>query len=114
MPILSLKSEAHYDETVASELPAIVFKHSPSCGVSHLALRVIRNFVGAHPEVPVLVVDVIDQRELSETIAERLGIRHESPQSIVVRAGHAMSSASHSRITMESVADGVAAAAAEL
>lgn len=114
MPIQSIESESHYLVAVASELPAVVFKHSPGCGVSWMALRVIRAFADQHPEVPVLMLDVLAQRDLSDAIAERLGIRHESPQAIVMRAGQAVRSASHLSITVELLAQSAALAAAEL
>jgi len=111
MPIHALRSESLYEDAVATERPVVVFKHSTTCGVSVLALGVIQTFASQHPEVPVLAVDVLGQRDLSDAIAERLGIRHESPQTIVVRAGHAVWSTSHSRITVESLAESVISSA---
>jgi bacillithiol system protein YtxJ len=57
-----------------------------------------------HPTVPVYLVDVIAQRLLSRDIAARLGIRHESPQAIVLRNGAAAWHASHYAVTAEALA----------
>jgi bacillithiol system protein YtxJ len=92
----------------------VVFKHSPACGASFRALEQIAVFAKEYPDVPVVVVDVIGQRELSESIAGRFGVRHESPQAIVVHGGRAVWSASHGRISAHAVAEPVARAAMEL
>lgn len=112
MPIRTLNSQSEYDVAVASNFPAVIFKHSPACGGSYLALRVVEAFSNRHPQVPVLMVDVLGQRPLSNAIAEQLGVRHESPQAIVTCTGRATWSGSHSAISVESLASRVAAAAA--
>ena len=113
MPIHALKSQSHYDEVVSVPRPTVVFKHSPSCGRSYLAMNVVKGFAADHPEVEVYVVDVLDQRDLSEAIADRHGIRHESPQSIVMVGGEAVWSGSHASITAESLRQRVKLAEAD-
>jgi bacillithiol system protein YtxJ len=46
-------------------------------------------------------------RELSRRVAEQTGIRHESPQAIILRNGQAVWSASHFDITAEAVEQAV-------
>lgn len=53
---------------------------------------------------PVSLVDVARQRDLARRIAEQTGIRHESPQVLVLRDGVAVWSASHRAITAAAVA----------
>lgn len=112
MPIHPLESREDYDAAVGSDRPAIVFKHSPACGTSFMALRVVSAFAERHPAVPVFLVDVINQRGLSDGIADGLGIRHESPQAIVTQAGKAVWSASHGSINANALAERIASAAA--
>jgi len=57
-----------------------------------------------HPAIPVYLVDVIAQRPLSREIAARLGIRHESPQVIVLRNGAVAWHGSHSDVSAEALA----------
>ncbi len=59
--------------------------------------------------MPVYLVDVLAQRPLSQAIAARLGIRHESPQAIVLRQGKAVWDASHFAITAKEVSTTLAA-----
>jgi bacillithiol system protein YtxJ len=52
----------------------------------------------------VFLVDVRAQRSLSQQIAARAGVRHESPQAIVFRRGTAVWNASHSDVTAAEIA----------
>ena len=102
MDLLPLNSE----DTLARvlQLPlALLYKHSPICGSSSVARKHVKNFSEDHPDVPIFLVDVINDRSVSSEIAERLGIRHESPQAILLNAGEVQWDASHYRITQDSL-----------
>ncbi|MDH3291661.1 MAG: bacillithiol system redox-active protein YtxJ [Gemmatimonadota bacterium] len=88
-------------EGVLDEALAVVYKHSPRCGVSAAALIEVRQFAAGHPEVPVYRVNVIAHRPVSQVIAERLEVRHQSPQVILVRHGQTVWHASHYRVSAE-------------
>ena len=88
------------DSLLGNDL-AIVFKHSPTCPVSLLAQREVLRFWKTRPEAPVYLVSVRRRRDLARHIAERTGIRHESPQVLVVRSGNVIGWASHDDITAE-------------
>jgi len=80
---------------------AIVFKHSSSCPVSWAAHAQVSRFFQEHPEAPVRIVSVTRERPLSQQIAAATGVRHESPQILVLRRGKVLASASHGDITRE-------------
>ena len=80
---------------------AILYKHSPVCSISRAAMEEVRRFVERRPDVPVFVMDVVRQRELARRTAEQLGIRHQSPQVIVLRGGAPQHDASHRQITAQ-------------
>lgn len=82
---------------------AILYKHSPLCGLSAIAAREVRSFAESRPDVPVYVVDVIRDRELSREAARRLETRHESPQALVLRAGAVAWHGSHRAVTEEAL-----------
>lgn len=96
----------------AAQPVAILYKHSPTCGLSAMAWDEVRAFADEHPDVPVYVVDVFALRPLSNTVEASLGIRHESPQAIVFRDGVPVWHDSHRRVTRASLAAAVAAPAA--
>ncbi|HUG40199.1 MAG TPA: bacillithiol system redox-active protein YtxJ [Longimicrobiales bacterium] len=86
-------------EAALNEPLAVLYKHSPLCGLSAVAAREVRSFLEGSPGTPVYLVDVIRERRLARGLGERLGIRHESPQAIVLRDGVAIWSASHRGVT---------------
>lgn len=76
--------------------PVILFKHSQTCGISHMARASLAE--GDRP-VPVHEVVVQRHRDLSTHIAARLGVRHESPQVFVIAAGAVAWHSSHAGVT---------------
>lgn len=95
-----VKTPEECDALLSHDL-AILFKHSPSCSVSWMAHRQVSKFQAVRPEVPVYLVSVRQRRDLARLIAERTGIRHESPQIIVIRDGRVAGTASHGEVTAE-------------
>lgn len=74
---------------------AVVYKHSPRCGVCIAAEREVRHFAQGHPHVPVYWLDVVAAPSLAAHVAAELGIVHESPQVILLAAGSVRLAASH-------------------
>ncbi|MEN8144892.1 MAG: bacillithiol system redox-active protein YtxJ [Gemmatimonadota bacterium] len=105
-PVAELLPLADYSELDAAVEGGdfILFKHSTACGTSARAFRQVNKFLALTPSEPVYMVDVISQRELSRQIEERFGVRHESPQVILVRGGVAKWNASHFRLTAKALA----------
>ncbi|MEW6237230.1 MAG: bacillithiol system redox-active protein YtxJ [Candidatus Omnitrophota bacterium] len=66
------------------ENPVIVFKHSSICPISYNAKREMDAFLEETDALVYLLV-VQEQRPLSQEIAERLKVKHESPQAIFLR-----------------------------
>lgn len=86
---------------------AVIYKHSPYCGLSAWAAKEIHRFMADHPDVPVYLVDVVRDRSVSSELESRLGIRHESPQVIVLRDGEARWNASHRGVSAGALAEQV-------
>lgn len=108
-PLTSLKNTDEFD-TLLQQNRFLIFKHSPACGTSAHAFEEVARFAEEREHVPVYIVDVIGQRSLSQHIASRLGITHQSPQLIVVEHGKAVWVKSHYGISYSSIADHVPAA----
>jgi bacillithiol system protein YtxJ len=86
------------------EAPRLIFKHSPTCGISNRAFTEVSVFADAHPDLPILLVDVLAQRGLSQQIALELHLAHESPQVILVADSRVLWSASHRGVTSAEIA----------
>jgi monothiol bacilliredoxin len=93
--------------------PVLLFKHSYTCGVSMEALEEIVAHLNergpsgaAAPRPPqYAMVTVQTHRAVSNAIAQKLGIRHETPQALLVKDGRVVWSASHFRVTAAAVED---------
>lgn len=82
-------------ERACSERIAVLYKHSPRCGVCVAAEREVRFFAEGRSTVTVYWLDVVSHRTLADLVAERTGVLHESPQAILLVAGRAAWAASH-------------------
>ena len=79
--------------------PVLIFKHSTSCSISHMALsRMERNWndqLGVKP----YYLDLIANRPISSKIEFVFGVEHESPQVLLIRNGKCIYDASHMAIS---------------
>jgi bacillithiol system protein YtxJ len=92
--IVPLGSPADLEEALQAPC-AVLYKHSPRCGVCVAAEREVRHFAEGRPDVPVYWLDVVAERGLAHLVAARLGVRHESPQVIVLESGAVRLAAAH-------------------
>lgn len=80
------------------ERPVVLLKHSTTCGISSGVYREV-GLVAS--DVNVVVIQT--HRDISNAIATRTGVRHESPQAIVLRDGKPVYHASHYDIEAERI-----------
>lgn len=82
----------------------VIFKHSTRC---HISKTVLRNFQKEMEEeeknASFYYLDLLAHRDLSNQIAQDLGVRHESPQLLVVENKALVKEASHSAISLSLV-----------
>jgi bacillithiol system protein YtxJ len=67
------------------------------------ALDEVEGFLCQQPDLPAFTVDVRAQRPLSQLIAARTGVQHESPQIILLRRGVPIWNASHDDIITDAL-----------
>lgn len=75
-----------------------VFKHSTRCPVSTHASKQVQ--ATSFP-LPLYWINVIEQRDLSNWIAEQYKIKHESPQLIRLQGGKVLKVWNHSEIKQD-------------
>lgn len=86
--------------------PVLFFKHSTTCPISSRALRELHAHLdSADSTVSYRMIIVQSDRDLSDELAARLGINHESPQAILVRSGRVVWNVSHIEITAAGLED---------
>ena len=98
--------------------PVLLFKHSHTCGVSMEALDELvahlndrprgsaSHEVASSPQYAMVTVQT--HRAVSNAVAQKLGIRHETPQALLIREGRVVWSASHFRVTAAAVENAIA------
>ena len=89
----------------SNEKPAVIFKHSTRCSVSRMALKQFENEFKLSHKVTPYFLDLIAYREISNEIASRFGVLHESPQILLIKEGQSTYDASHSAIDAEVLVD---------
>lgn len=80
----------------------VLYKHSSTCSISSRAEDEMKA-LAQNDGPPIYEVVVQTNRPLSNDIEERFGIRHETPQAILVRNGEAIFNASHGDVTAQNV-----------
>ena len=87
-------------ENSSKENPVLIFKHSTRCGTSRMAFdRLNRNHKAEDSaKMTSYFLDLISYRNVSNAIAQKFQVEHESPQAIVIKNGKAVYTASHFEI----------------
>jgi len=102
---ISLTEEGQLDVIAKSKGPYMIFKHSTSCSVSKMVKRNFESDSDLLPQsIPIYYLDLIRYRSLSNRISKDFGVRHESPQLLVIENGTCEYSASHDSIDAADVA----------
>lgn len=94
------------------ERPVVLFKHSTRCGISaHAKYRLENDWAFSQEELVFFYLDLIAYRPVSNQIADKLSIVHQSPQLILVRNGKAVYDTSHHSIQAASLREALEATA---
>lgn len=86
---------------ISNEKPVVIFKHSTRCSVSRMALKQFENEFDLQDKVTPYFLDLISFRDISNEIATRFGVTHQSPQLLLIKDGKAIYNVSHSDIDAE-------------
>lgn len=83
-----------------------IFKHSTRCPISAAAKnRMELSWEIENPGVSVYYLDVIQDREVSNKVAELYSVVHQSPQILLIKDGKCVYDASHTGISPATVAN---------
>ena len=90
---------------LSEQKPCLLFKHSTRCPISTRALSAFEQ-ARAQPEATAaawVYLDPIAHRDVSNEIAVRTGVTHQSPQAILLRDGKPVWHASHIGVTSDAL-----------
>ncbi|MCW8133613.1 MAG: DUF2847 family protein [Planctomycetota bacterium] len=94
--------------------PLLIFKKSPICPTSHHVESTFNAWLaaldqGVLAKLNLALVDVVNQRPVARKIADDTGVRHESPQALLIApGGKVLWHASHGDVDEESLDKAVA------
>ena len=91
-------------ESESTEQPVLIYKHSTRCGISGMTMnRLERTWSDELNHIKTYYLDLISFREISNEIASRFGVYHESPQVLLIKDGRSVYDASHMDIKVDSI-----------
>jgi len=102
-----IETENDFDMAIekSNSTTVIVFKHSTRCPVSSMAKRQLeRDWTHSEEKVETYFLDLIRYRDISNYIAIKSQVIHQSPQMIVFKNKEVIHHASHHEINANSIA----------
>ena len=99
----SITTEEQIDSLVkeSENTPVLIFKHSTRCSISSMVKdRVERSWI-FDGKVKPYYLDLITYRNISNLIAEKFNVEHQSPQAILLKNGQVQYDASHMAISLD-------------
>jgi bacillithiol system protein YtxJ len=103
---LVLDREQQLDEIAArsNDVPCVIFKHSTRCSVSSAAkYRLEEQWDFPVESVQPYFLDLLSYRSVSDQVAERFDVFHESPQMLLIKNGECICEASHLDISVDEI-----------
>ncbi len=91
------------EESFRHDIGVAIFKHSTRCSISSVAKTRLSSSWDFNEELPIYYLDLIRLRDVSNLIAERFNVRHESPQLLVIKDGKCVYNASHLSISVSNI-----------
>ncbi len=82
----------------------IIFKHSPRCVISNMALSRL-NKATEIADADYYMLNVLTDKPLSNIVADDFNVHHESPQILIIKNGECIYTESHNGITMADIID---------
>ena len=88
MNFIPLESEGQLDSIKEAKGYSVIFKHNTTCPISKMTRRNFEADANVLPkDTPVYFLDLLAHRDISNAIAERFNVTHESPQLLLIKDG---------------------------
>jgi len=101
MPWIALTAVAQLDEITekSKTKTQIIFKHSTSCGISRMVLKMFKNnYDFSKEQADLYYLDLLQYRNVSNETGFKFQVTHQSPQLLVIKNGIAVVHQSHGGI----------------
>ncbi len=104
---IEIKSESDLNKIIQESFQdyfgIAIFKHSTRCAVSSMAKMRLSSTWDFKEELPIYHLDLLSHRAISNLIAEKFDIQHQSPQLLVIKDGKCIYNASHLAISVKEI-----------
>lgn len=108
MEFIPLETEDQLDEIKQASGHTIIFKHNTTCPISKRVRSDFEMQADTIPDVKsVYFLDIHAQRNLSNAIAERFNVEHQSPQILLIKDGACKYNESRYEITAKGTAEAI-------
>ena len=84
---------------IDTQHPAMVFKYSPTCGISQVAQEAWEEFAKHADGIHLSQCDVLKARPAARGMVDLVHVAHQSPQVLVINKGACVAHTSHYSIT---------------
>ncbi|MGQ7944465.1 bacillithiol system redox-active protein YtxJ [Flavobacterium sp. WC2509] len=109
---IPLQFMGQLDEIVgfSNQNPVVIFKHSTRCSISRFALKQFeaeasQYNVFTEKNVSMYFLDLLEYRDISNEIATRFNVYHQSPQLLLIKEGKSVYDVSHDAINAGDLAE---------
>lgn len=94
---IPLESMAQLDEilTNSNTKKQAIFKHSTRCGISSMVIKQFENQTDENNNLDLYYLDLLRFRDISNAIAVKFNVQHQSPQLIVIKDESVLAHDSH-------------------
>lgn len=101
---LTAEEQLNHIVAQSAQKPQVIFKHSTRCSISSVAWQRLQK--GQLPEtMDFYYLDLIRYRPVSNAVADKFGVQHESPQVLVIKNGTCVYDESHMGISFSELID---------
>ncbi len=97
-PWIELTSTSQLEKILNSTGKIVIFKHSIRCSISSFALKNFEREFEQNLNIPCYLLDLINHRDVSNEIADKLNVMHQSPQLFLIENNTVLYTATHEQI----------------
>lgn len=105
---IHLTEEKQLDELVnlSNDNPVFIFKHSTTCGISAQAIENLEIATkNTDKKILFYYLDLLKFRSVSNEVASRFEVHHQSPQIILLKNGKVIFTTSHHKIRTNTLSE---------
>ena len=85
-------------EKESAEIPVLILKHSTRCSISAMAKNRLELYWDKEVALKPYYLDLLSHRDVSNALAEKFKVEHQSPQILLIKNGQCVYHASHTEI----------------